>query len=212
MAAVIQIQLQEFLNMLGDAQTIQAELADGHESDEEDGFVANQRKGDDYEQFSKLLRTQVENSLALILQNLQELVMRYRLVLGQIFEGKDAPESVTKIALERQMGFLIAIINCMFSYGLPTSSGKLKVKFVEGIQAPNQLIRNRYDDFSVCGCIIQLIGDLSKALELPQGRMADVELELAMLNFILTFRSSVIGDPKLIMFGRTTRTDAVNDA
>ena len=87
--------------MLGDAQSIQAELNDGVESDEEDGFVASQRKGDDYEQFSKLLRTQVEASLALILQNLYELVMRYRHVLNQIFEGKDAPESATKIALER---------------------------------------------------------------------------------------------------------------
>ena len=35
--------------MLGDAQSIQAELADGYESDEEDGFAAGQRKGDDYE-------------------------------------------------------------------------------------------------------------------------------------------------------------------
>lgn len=74
--------------MLGDAQSIQAELTDGLESDEEDGFVAGQRKGDDFEQFSKLLRTQVESSLALILQNIQELVMRYRHMLSQIFEGK----------------------------------------------------------------------------------------------------------------------------
>ena len=49
LAATIQIQLQEFLSMHGDVQAIQAELGDGAESDEEDGFVASQRKDDDYE-------------------------------------------------------------------------------------------------------------------------------------------------------------------
>ena len=43
----------------------------------------------------------MESSLALVLQELQALVLRYRVVLNSIFEGKEAPESVQKIAMER---------------------------------------------------------------------------------------------------------------
>ena len=150
----------------------------------------------------------MESSLALVLQELQALVLRYRVVLNSIFEGKEAPESVQKIAMERQMAFLVRITNAMFSYGMPTSNGKLKVKYVDA--SASVLIRSRYDDFSVCGSLIVLLGDLNKALELPQGRMADVDLEVSLLNFILCFRQSVLGDPKLITFGRTTKQDALN--
>lgn len=41
--------------------------------------------------------------------------------------------------------------------------------------------------------------------------MADVDLEHALAQFILTFRSTVLGDPKLIMLGQTARDESIGE-
>lgn len=98
----------------------------------------------------------------------------------------------------------------MLHYGLPTSSSKLKVKQIDQQFNNGQIfIRSRYDDISACGKIIQVIQTLNEVIPLEQAIMADIDLEIALLQFLLNFRSAVLGDPKLIQIGSTARKEAL---
>lgn len=85
---------------------------------------------------------------------------------------------------------------------MPTSGSKMKVKYIEPQYVDGKLIiRSRYDDISICGKIVALMRTMNEAIEMNRGTMGDVDLEHALAQFVLTFRSTILGDPKLVMLG-----------
>lgn len=41
--------------------------------------------------------------------------------------------------------------------------------------------------------------------------MADLDLEVALMQFLLNFRSAILGDPKLVQIGTTARKEALEE-
>jgi len=58
---------------------------------------------------------------------------------------------------ERQLGYLVKVCNSLFSYGLPSSTSKLPLRYASQNQQQQCQIKNRYDDFTIISRIIYTI-------------------------------------------------------
>lgn len=100
---------------------------------------------------------------------------------------------------EKRLAYLVKVSNSLFSYGLPSSSSKLPLRQANG---DNQLqIQSRYDDLSIMSRIILIIKHINQIKQHNKDREVEIDLELALVQSICMFKSSVLGDPRLLLLG-----------
>ena len=149
--------------MLGDVEKIRKELNDEEEKIDSEGsedFHKGQRtqKADDYDQFSKLMRQKIEFSIGNVLEKLTCVIQQYEQILNQSMQNQNQIGNMTAeqlIGKERQLTYLVKVVNSLFSYGLPSSSSKLPVRYAT--QQQQFEIKNRYDDLTVFSRIIYIM-------------------------------------------------------
>ena len=110
------------------------------ESDEdgEENFDKDQRttKSDDLDHFAKLMKHKIDNSLELILARFNQLVTTYEAM------------SEDHKNCEKQLTFMVNVVNSLFSYGLPTTTAKT-ANFVRKDGEMTETTQDKYVDFQI---------------------------------------------------------------
>ena len=99
--------------------------------------------------------------------------------------------------------------NSLFSYGLPSSQSKLKLRQASADQLQQFAIKNRYDDLTMLSRFIYLIKLTNQLKQHDNQRAIDVDLELGLIQFISMFKSSVFSDPRVILLAATAREESI---
>lgn len=125
-------------------------------------------------------------------------------------------------AHERQLAYLITVVNSLFSYGMPAAMTKLSRNRRTASQDYGQNIgmdgsnhnsqaasqasnteQSKFLDFYVVGKIFYL-GHLTNQLRQSQGmKPPELELEASLLNFARVFKNHVLTDSRVIMLCST---------
>ena len=102
---------------------------------------------------------------------------------------------------ERRLGYLVKVSNSLFSYGLPSSGSKLPLKYSKGEVTSQYAVQTRYDDLTIISRIILLMKHVNQLRQHNKEYEVDIDLELALVQAICMFKSSVLGDPRLLLMG-----------
>lgn len=150
--------------------------------------------------FSKMMKQQVQIGVQLILDRLSSCIQQYEQILGQYLENKNAIDINMRSRIrsfEKQIAYVMRVANSFFSFGLPSSSSKLQVRYAAESQMTK--IKNRYDDISIFGRIIYLIKMINQLKQHDNNMPIFVDLEVEIMKFISMFKSSILGDPRLLL-------------
>ena len=99
---------------------ITSDQNDEDADDEDENFDKNERtqKQEDLDMFAKLMRQKISESLDLLLQRFTQLMQQYELYLSQ--------NQIPMVkACERQLAYLVRVVNSLFSFGMPAGMIKL---------------------------------------------------------------------------------------
>lgn len=157
------------------------------------------------------MRLRMEFSVALMLDRVTQLLAQYEETLNLIFNQNqnDVQMRVRMLSIEKQLGQMIQICNAFFSFGLPSSSSKLPIKYASAETLSSDIkIKARYDDFSLISKFITLMSHLNQLKYKDNNFHADWSLENGLIHFIQCFKSNVLGDPRIILLGASARADS----
>jgi len=105
------------------------------------------------------MQSQIEFACETLLDRTTQAINHYEGCLNELINLQQTSIQVqaqTKCA-EKQLGYLLRVTNSLFSYGLPSSQSKLKLRELPAEQIQQGVIRNRYDDLTILSRFIYLI-------------------------------------------------------
>lgn len=155
------------------------------------------------------MRTKVEFSVPLVLDRLSQGLGQYEQMLSSLSQqNSNFNNSEAELRkCELRLTYLVKVCNSLFSYGLPSSGSKLPIKFANDNGNPVQ-VKTRYDDLTIVSRLIYLMKLLSDFKKHHSEVLTTVELELALVQSICLFKSSVLGDPRILLLGSTAAEEA----
>lgn len=71
-------------------------------------------------------------------------------------------------------------------------------------------IQNRYDDFTIISRIIFVMKLINQVKQHDNQRAINIELELALLQTMCMFKSSVLGDPRILLLASQAKEEINN--
>ncbi|CDW76789.1 importin-n-terminal domain-containing protein [Stylonychia lemnae] len=181
---IIAIFLEENLKQEGMAGNTNV---DEDEEDEDENFDKKEKtiKNDNLDFFSRLMKQKIDTSLNLMINYYNQIIQQYQNALGQ--NQKNFIKSC-----ERQLGYLVKVTNSLFSYGMPSANSRVSL-----LAKQNQNDMNadsatpteiKYPDFVVCS-------------RQNNQRKVYPALETSLLQFGITYKAQVLGDPRMLLIG-----------
>ena len=85
----------------------------------------------------------------------------------------------------------------------------MKLRELPAEQLQQGAIKNRYDDLTILSRFIYLIKLANQLKQHDNSRAMDIDLEMGLMQFTSMFKSSVFGDPRIILLGATAREESI---
>ena len=92
--------------------------------------------------------------------------------------------------IERQLTFLVSVVNSLFSYGLPSAS--VKLSDVKNMGEMNETQKPKFVDLQIVQRVVYLCDITNQVLSRLQRMNTD--LEYALLGFVLGFKNHILTD------------------
>ena len=106
--------------------------------------------------------------------------------------------------IERQLTFLVSVVNSLFSYGLPSAS--VKLSDVKSMGEMNETQKPIFVDLQIVQRVVYLCDITNQVL----GRLQrmNTDLEYALLGFVLGFKNHILTDQRMILLASCLAQEA----
>eukprot|EP00347_Sterkiella_histriomuscorum_P000570 403375338 len=172
---------------------------DDDEDDEDENFDKKEKtiKNDNLDFFSRLMKQKIETSMNLMINLFNQILQQYQNALNQ------NQKSFIK-SCEKQLGYLVKVTNSLFSYGMPSANTRVSVlakKQESEMNSDSPVKEIQYPDFVICSRILFLCKTTNQLMNQNNTRKVLPDLECSLLQFGITYKTQVLGDPRMLLIG-----------